>query len=309
MPKDMLSIVSPIYGSKDLVKLLYEKLTEVLTKMDVDYEIIFVNDACPKGSGEEIERIAKLDSKLKFIDLARNFGQHIAIKAGIDNAKGDYVIIMDCDLQDNPEDIPKFYEKIKEGYDIVFGERITRHDNIIKKFYSEAFRAVLIHLSDFYIERRVGTYSIITKDVASQISCINTKNFEYGGAILYLGFKRGYVPIEKEERNIGKSGYNFYKGMKLALASLIQNSNKPLVFAVYCSFLMFIFSFLFIIKLIYDKIVNHTILLGWTSLMVSIFFIAGLLFAYLALLGLYIGGIFKETKDRPLYVIKRKINL
>ena len=307
--KDLISVVTPVYGNKILVEKLYKAILVSMSKIDVDYEIIMVNDCCPYGSGEEIERLAKLDNKIKFIDLSRNFGQHIAIKAGIDNAKGDYIIVMDCDLQDNPEDIPRFYKKIKEGYDVVFGERIARQDNIVKKLHSWAFRLLYKQLSDFYIEKKVGTYSMITKEVASQISLINTKNFEYGGALLYLGFKKAYIPIKKEERKIGTSGYNFYKGIKLALGSIIQNSNKPLVFAVYCSFAMLIFSFIFVLKLVYDKISHHTTLMGWTSLMVSIFFIAGLLFAYLALLGLYVGNIFQETKSRPVYTIKKKLNL
>ena len=307
--KDLISVVTPVYGNKILVEKLYKAILVSMSKIDVDYEIIMVNDCCPYGSGEEIERLAKLDNKIKFIDLSRNFGQHIAIKAGIDNAKGDYIIVMDCDLQDNPEDIPRFYKKIKEGYYVVFGERIARQDNIVKKLHSWAFRLLYKQLSDFYIEKKVGTYSMITKEVASQLSLINTKNFEYGGALTYLGFKKAYIPIKKEERKIGTSGYSFYKGIKLALGSIIQNSNKPLVFAVYCSFAMFIFSFIFVLKLVYDKISHHTTLMGWTSLMVSIFFIAGLLFAYLALLGLYVGNIFQETKSRPVYTIKKKLNL
>ncbi len=307
--KDLISVVTPVYGNKLLVEKLYKAILASMSKIDVDYEIIMVNDCCPYGSGEEIERLAGIDDKIKFIDLSRNFGQHMAIKAGIDNAKGDYIIVMDCDLQDNPEDIPRFYKKIKEGYDIVFGERIARQDNIVKKLSSWAFRLLYKQLSDFYIEKKVGTYSMITKEVASQLSLINTKNFEYGGALTYLGFKKAYIPIKKEERKIGTSGYNFYKGIKLALGSIIQNSNKPLVFAVYCSFTMFIFSFIFVLKLVYDKISHHTTLMGWTSLMVSIFFIAGLLFAYLALLGLYVGNIFQETKSRPVYTIKKKLNL
>ena len=142
MNKDTISIVSPIYGDKRNVRLLYDALISVLTEMDVNYEIVLVNDGCPYGSGEEIEKLALTDIHVKFIDLSRNFGQHYAIKAGIDYAKGNYVVVMDCDLQDNPQYIPKFYAKIKEGYDVVFGARVKRRDSFLKKFLSNVFEFV-----------------------------------------------------------------------------------------------------------------------------------------------------------------------
>lgn len=307
--KDLISIVSPVYGDKRNVKLLYEKLTTTLTVMDVDYEIILVNDCCPYGSGEEIEKLANMDKHVKFIDLSRNFGQHYAIKAGIDYAKGDYVVVMDCDLQDNPEDIPKFYAKIKEGYEVVFGEHVTRQDTLFKKFLSKAFIFVQKHMTDFYSDRNHGNFSIISRKVADNFKNINNYNFNYCQIIFFLGYHVEYIPIEKEERAEGKSGYNIIKGIKLALKSIISNSSKPLSFAAYCSFWMFVVSICFIVKLIIDHIVFHNQLLGWSSIMASIFLIGGLLFVYLSLIGLYIGGIFREVKDRPLYIVKRTINI
>ena len=309
MVKDLISVISPVYGDKRNVRLLYDKLTSVLTKMDVDYEIILVNDCCPYGSGEEIEKLALADTHVKFIDLSRNFGQHYAIKAGIDYAKGDYAVVMDCDLQDNPEDIPKFYEKIKEGYDIVFGVRKTRQDSKFKKFLSFCFGFVQKHLSDFHSDYNHGNFSIISKKVIDSFKIINNYNFNYCTQLYFLGYNPQYIDIEKEQRAEGESGYNIIKGMKLALKSLISNSNKPLIFAAYCSFIMFVLSFCFIIKLVFDYFIFHNRLLGWTSIMASLFLIGGLLFVYLSILGLYIGGIFQEVKNRPLYIVKKTINI
>lgn len=307
--KNLLSVVIPVYGDKDLVKMLYEKLISAFSKINVDSEFIMVNDACPNGSGYEIEKLAAKDKRVKFIDLSRNFGQHYAIKAGIDHAQGDWVVVMDCDLQDNPDDIIKFYNKAKDGYDIVFGVREKRADNFVKKLLSFAYRKMENSLNEYCSRYNIGNFSIISRKVAQEFKKINNFNFNYMTIINWLGFNVGYVAISKEERLVGRSSYNFYKGIKLALSSFISNSNKPLVFAAYCSFVMFLFCLFFIVRLIFDYFLFNKPLLGWTSIMVSIFFIGGSIFAYFSILGLYIGGIFKEVKSRPLYVIKKSINL
>lgn len=306
--KELLSIVIPVYGEKKLVKMLYDKLLESLSTLNMNFEIIMVNDACPYGSGEEIEKLALKDKRVKFIDLSRNFGQHYAIKAGVDNSQGDWVVIMDCDLQDNPEDIPRFYEKAKEGYDIVFGERKERIDSTFKKFLSKAYSIVANKLTQFHYTQTIGNFSMISKKVAQEIMKINNYNFAYYSIVNWLGFKVGYVDIKKEERAAGKSNYSLYKGLKLAADSIISSSNRPLVFAAYCAFVLFLLCIFFIVKLFIDYYLLNKQLLGWTSIMVSIFFIGGLIFAYLGILGLYIGGIFQEVKHRSLYVIKKKIN-
>lgn len=309
MKKDMISIISPVYGDKRNVKLLYDKLINSLSKINIDHEIILVNDCCPYGSGEEIEKIANIDKRVKFIDLSRNFGQHNAIKAGLDNAKGDYAVVMDCDLQDNPDDICKFYEEIKKGYDIVWGIRTKRKDNFFKIFISKSYQFVEKQLSNYTSPYDHGNFSIISRKVIDEFKKINNHNFNYCTVIHYLGFNTSYINIEKSQRAEGKSGYNIIKSIQLAAKSIIANSNKPLIFASYCSVIMFIFSLLFSIKLFIDYFIYSDRLLGWTSIMVSIFFIGGLLFAYLAILGLYIGGIFKEVKHKPLYIIKKTMNL
>lgn len=309
MTKDLISIVSPVYGDRRNVSLLYSELVNVLSNMDVEYEIILVNDCCPYGSGEEIEKIAKQDNHVKFIDLSRNFGQHNAIKAGLDYAKGDWTVVMDCDLQDNPQDIIKFYQEAKKGYDVVWGIRTKRKDSLLKLLLSKTYQTVEKNLSNYVTNYDHGNFSMISKKVLNEFKLINNHNFNYCTVIHYLGFKTSFIEIEKCKRAEGKSGYNFVKGVRLALKSIIANSNKPLMFATYCSLLMFSFSIIFIIKLLIDYYVYNNKLLGWTSIMVSIFFIGGLIFAYLAILGLYIGGVFKEVKHKPLYVVSKTMNL
>ena len=307
---DKISIVIPVYGDKRLVKMLYDELIKVLSEMPVTYEIIFVNDCCPYGSGEEIEKLALQDKNVKFIDLSRNFGQHYAIKAGLDNASGDYAIVMDCDLQDNPKNIVSLYNKIKEGHDIVLGYQKEYQINPIKKFFSAGAHYVSELFMEHPVKKEVGTLSIISNKVLKQIQEFDEQNFVYMVVLCWLGYKPAYVEIIKEERKLGKSGYSFFKNIKLLFNVLINNSNSPLlIFNMICSFAMFLFSILLIVKLIIDYHFMSKPLVGWTSLICSIFFVGGVISLCLTILSMYIGQIANGVRKRPLYVIKRKINL
>lgn len=303
----MITIVSPVYGDKKNVKLLYESLKHVLTELKIEYEIILVNDCCPYGSGEEIAKIAAIDKNVKLIDLTRNFGQHNAIKAGIDYSKGDYIVVMDCDLQDNPADIIPMLAKLKEGFDVVFGIRKERIDNFSKKFISKSFRFVEKFLSHYVAKQDHGNFSIITRQVADEFKKINNVNFNYRTIIYYLGFKIGYIDIIKNKRAEGKSGYNLYKGFKLAIKRIIANSNKPLSFGLLCILIIFIEIILTIIKLFFDY--GNQIPIKMDIILLSVYFVAALLFIYLFIMSIYIGAIFSEVKQKPLYVIKKTLNI
>ena len=308
--KDFISVITPVYGERELVSVLYNEITKVISDIDVDYEIIMVNDGCPFGSGEEIEKLAQSDKHVKFIDFSRNFGQHNAIKAGLDYSNGDYAVIMDCDLQDNPKYIPDFYKKIKENdFDIIFGKMKSRNDNTIKKLLSNVFNYINKKCGNFSQNEKISNFSIISKKVISKIKSINNYAFSYPSVLNWLGFKTGFIEVFKDNRILGKSKYNLFKSIKLALSVIISNSNKPLMFAVFCSMFFLTCCFIFIIKLIIDYYTKGIPIIGWTSLMVSIFLIGGLLFAYLSLLGLYIGNIFTEVKKRPLYIVKKTMNI
>lgn len=312
MKKDLISVVIPVYGDKKLVKMLYNRLVKVFAKMPVDYEIIEVCDACPYGSADEIRKLAKKDKHVKFVDLNRNFGQQIAIKAGLDCAKGDYTIVMDCDLQDSPEDIIRLYKKIKEGKsEVVFGRRTSRNVGLVKKLYSKIAHFIMYHLNDgnFYYETDTGCFSIFNKKVLQILQNNHEPFFVFDCIIFWAGFKVDFIEVLQNKRALGKSGYNFIKGFNLFKNMLVGNSNKPLMFAGFCSFIMFVFCGLFIVKLLIDYFIFNQRFLGWTSLMVSIFFIAAMLFAYLGILGVYVGQIFKISQGRQIYTIREKMNL
>ena len=217
---------------------------------------------------------------------------------------------MDCDLQDNPKNIKLLYEKAKEGNDVVLGFQTEYQINPIKRFFSDFAHYMTEIFMNFPIKKGVGTLSIISSKVLKEIQNFNEQNFVYMCVISWLGYKPAYVEIIKEERKAGKSGYNFIKNVKLLFNMLISNSNNPLIyFTVACSFLMFLFSLVLIFKLIIEYYFLAKPLAGWTSLICSIFFVGGVLSLSLTILSMYIGQIAYGVRQRPLYVIKNKMNL
>ncbi len=301
MPK--ISVVSPVYGCNDSLQELYVRLKKSLTSITEDFEIIFVNDDSPDNAWETIKELAFADSRVKGINLARNFGQHRAIAAGIHHSQGDWTVIMDCDLQDRPEEIVKLYNKALEGYDAVFGQRIGRKDTFKKKWSSRLFIAVYDYLADSKTDPTIGNFSIISRKVVDALKELKEQHHPYTFFVIWLGFKRAYVPVDHAKREIGSSSYNFKRLIQLATDNIVSQSNKPLKmsirFGFFLSFVAAVYAFYLVIK----YFLTDSIVPGWTSVMVSIYFIGGLIFANLGIIGLYIGKIFDETKDRPLYVI------
>jgi len=301
MPK--ISVVSPVYGCCGSLRELYERLSKSLSSISEDFEIVFVNDASPDNSWDVIKELVQQDSRVKGINLSRNFGQHKAIAAGIHHAQGDWVVVMDCDLQDQPEEIIKLYNKAQEGYDAVFGQRVGRQDSRKKRWASRAFIAVYDYLSDSKTDPTIGNFSIISRKVVEGLKQFKEQHHAYTFFVIWLGFKRTYVEIEHAKREVGTSSYNFKRLIQLAMDNIVSQSNKLLRMSIKFGFGLASFSALYAIYLVIKYFVTDEIVPGWTSVMVSIYFIGGLLFANLGLIGLYIGKIFDETKGRPLYVI------
>jgi dolichol-phosphate mannosyltransferase len=301
MPK--ISVVAPVYGCCGSLKELYERLKQTLSTISEDFEIILVNDASPDDSWSVIRELVAEDDRVKGINLSRNFGQHKAIAAGLHHAQGDWVVVMDCDLQDRPEEIVKLYNKAQEGYDAVFGQRIGRQDSRRKRWTSRAFIAVYDYLSDSKTDPTIGNFSIISRKVVEGLKQFKEQHHAYTFFVIWLGFKRTYVEVEHAKREIGKSSYNFKRLIQLATDNIVSQSNKLLRMSIKFGFAMAFFSALYALYLVLKYFATDEIVPGWTSVMVSIYFIGGLLFANFGLIGLYIGKIFDETKSRPLYVI------
>ena len=303
MKKIHISIVTPIYGCCQSLNKLYERLNKSLSTITNDFEVIMINDSSPDNAWETIKELSKKDNRVKGINLSRNFGQHKAITAGLDYAKGDWIVVMDCDLQDQPEEIIKLYNKAIEGYDIVFGRRMERKDTFFKKLSSKLFYKVYDYFTDSKIDNTIANFSIISKKVLNTLKKMREQNRTYPLFVNWIGFKRTEINIEHSSRDEGKSSYTFSKLINLAIDSIVSQSNKPLKLSIKFGFILSFLSLIYACLLVLRYFIFSIPVEGWTSVMVSIYFIGGLLFANMGILGLYVGKIFDETKNRPIYII------
>lgn len=300
----LISVVVPVYGCRTCLEELCSRLVESLTMIPADYEIILVNDASPDDAWTTIKELHKKNRNIKGIDLARNFGQHHAITAGLDAAEGDWVVVMDCDLQDQPEEIPKLYEKTLEGYEVVFGKRARRQDNWLKKKASQFFYRIYDYFTGASTDYTIANFSIISRKVVLGFRRLGEQNRFFPLFIQWMGFKTASVEINHGERKHGKSTYNIKKLITLGTDAIISQSNKPLRLSIQFGFLIASVSFIYGLYLFGRYFFLDETVQGWTSVMVSIYFIAGLMFFNFGVLGLYIGKVFNETKGRPLYLIR-----
>ena len=300
-----ISIVTPVYGCAQALPELYKRLVKTLTPITENFDIIMVNDHSPDEAWKIISDLAQKDPRVKGIDLSKNFGQYHAITAGLDYAEGDWVVVMDCDLQDQPEEIQKLYKKAQEGYDVVFGRRYERKDTFLKKSTSYIFHRTFEMLSGMKDDPGTSNFSIVARRVVKYLRRMREQSRYYPAFVDWLGFKRAIIDIEHAPRAHGKSSYSIDKLVNLAIDTIISHSNKPLKISVKLGFVMTFLSLLYAFKLFVGYFIYGIDVPGWTSVMVSIYILAGLLFALIGIAGLYIGKIFNETKHRPLYVINK----
>jgi len=299
-----ISVVTPVYGCSESLPELYERLCDTLSQINESFEIIMVDDASPDGAWSTILALARKDPRVRGIRLSRNFGQHRAITAGLDVARGAWVVVMDCDLQDQPEEILKLYKKAREGYDVVWGQRLNRQDSMPKRLSSRLFHIVYNYMTQQDKDSSTANFSIISQRVAREARRFReqTRNFPF--FVRWLGYRSTSVEILHASRPRGKSAYTLRKLLEMAIDTIVSQSNKPLRFSIKFGFLLSVLSILYGLYLIIRYLTWGVPVAGWTSVMVSIFFIGGLLFANMGILGLYIGKIFDEVKGRPLYVVE-----
>lgn len=304
-----ISIVSPVYKGERMVAELVRRDVESVRLITEDYEIILVNDASPDNSWSEIVRQCAENSRVKGVNLSRNFGQHYAITAGLHYATGEWVIVMDCDLQDRPEEIPNLYRKAQEGFDIVFARRAVRKDGIVKKGTSALFYRVFRQLSGIESDKAVANFGIYHKRVIEEFNRMPEQSRFFPSQIRYLGFKDTAIDVEHSERSEGKSSYSLMKRFKLGFDVIVSNSNKPLRFAVGLGFCMSALSFLLALYNVIAKWAGVIQVPGYTTTVFSIWFVGGLLLLVMGIMGLYIGKIYDQVKGRQLFIVKDKVNL
>lgn len=302
-----ISVVIPIYGCRAALRELHKRLAESVSTITSDYEIILVNDNCPQNSWELIEELCAEDIHVKGIELSRNFGQMKAILAGLDYATGDWIVVMDCDLQDRPEEIPNLYAKAMEGFDVVFARRANRKDNPLKVFLANQFYKVYSFATDGSYDGSVCNFSIVKSDVIKNYCRMREQHRGYVMYIRWMGYRQAIIDVEHNERFEGKSSYSIKKRINMAIELLTSQSDKVLRLFVGMGFVMSIISFLVIIGLIvYHFVANVTI--GWTSMIATTVLIGGLIIMVVGVVGMYVGNIFMQTKNRPLYIVRQILN-
>jgi dolichol-phosphate mannosyltransferase len=303
MQSPIISVVIPVYGSPESLTELSSRLLAALQPLDSHFEVILVNDGSPDDSWEIIQEICSRDERFVGLRLSRNFGQHPAISAGLKYSTGEWVVVMDCDLQDKPEEIPNLFAKAQEGYEQVVAVRYNRQDSWVKKNLAQLYVSILSNLSGQKINPSVGNFGIYHRQVIDVINSLKEQGRTFGLLALWAGFRRFELKVEHVARPYGKSSYSFRSLIRLGLLGIVSHSDKPLRSTIkvgaYLSFLSLIGGFWIVFRQVRW---GHSPV-GWSSVMVSISFMTGVLLASIGVLGLYIGHIFDEVKERPTHII------
>ena len=306
MSKLLISVVIPVYKAEQCLQELYHRLRNSLEEISANFEIVLVEDCGGDQSWPLIERLAAADPRVRGIQFSRNFGQHYGITAGLDRCRGDWVVVMDCDLQDRPEEIPRLYAKaVTEGFDIVLALRGKRQDPLVKRITSRVFYRVLSYLADMEYDGESGNFRIMSRKVVDSFCMMREQLRFFGGQVQWMGFPVASIEVEHAERFAGKSTYTFSKLWKLATDTVIAYSDKPLRLAVGVGFFMALASFLYGAYIVVRALVDEIDIPGWSSLIVSLYFIGGVIISILGVIGIYLGKTFDETKKRPLYIVRR----
>lgn len=306
-----ISVIVPMYFEEAVVSECYKRLKEVLTNLnDYNYEIIFVDDGSRDQTLSILEKIAMVDKNIKVISLSRNFGHQAAVQAGLKLSSGDAVIIIDADLQDPPELIPQMISLWENGNDVIYAKRKSREgETKFKLFSAKMFYNILNDLSDVSIPKDTGDFRLADRKVVDVINSLPEHNKFFRGLFSWVGFKQAPIEYERKERFAGETKYPLNKMIKLAKDGIFSFSTKPLKFvtklgivSIFISILILIYS---ILSFIFDW---NNLTAGWTSIMVTVTFFAGVQLISLGMISEYIGRIYDESKNRPSYIINKKIN-
>ena len=299
-----ISIVAPVFREEKVLPELYSRICAALLPVTLDFEIVLVSDGGNDGSWQAIKELSAADPRVKGVKFTRNFGQHLAISAGLDVCDGDWVVVMDSDLQDRPEVIPQLFAKAQEGYEVVFVARKERPESWAYRLAARAFFRVFRLLANTNYDPAHGNFSIISRRVVERYRAMGETLRFYGGILDWLGFERTSIEAAHGERFGGQPGYNLAKRLRLAGEIILAHSDRPLHISVVFGLIISLFSgatgCYMILRSAFFKQYSVE---GWTSLMVSFFFMSGIILLVLGIIGIYIGKIFNEIKRRPLYVV------
>jgi dolichol-phosphate mannosyltransferase len=303
-----LSVVSPVYRAEACLDELHRRLTETLQAMGADYEIVLVNDGSPDRSGEVLAAIAARDPRVVVLNLSRNFGQHPAILAGLEQSRGEHVVVMDCDLQEPPEDIAELFAKAAEGYDVVLTRRRGSHRGWMKRTSSRAWTWIINALSELPVVPDLGTLSLITRQVVNELLRMPNRHSHYQHLVRWMGFRQAIIDIQQDRRyDGGTSSYSLGALVRHAFIGVVAHSTRLLTVSIYAGFAFVLLSLLQFGHVIYLKLFRGVGVAGWTSLMAAIWLIGGAILSSLGVIGLYLARIVEEVKERPPYIVRERL--
>jgi len=301
----LLSVVVPVFNESKVIGVFYERASKAIASLQsLNYEIIFIDDGSKDDSYQKLLALANSDPNVRIIKFSRNFGHQLAITAGIDNAKGDAVVVIDADLQDPPEVIRQFVEKWKQGYDVVYGTREKREgESKMKLFTATLFYRILRSIIKIDIPADVGDFRLMSRRAVAQFIQLKERDRFVRGLVSWIGFNQVGVPYSRDRRYAGETKYPYSKMIKFALDGITSFSSAPLKLAAWFGYITSTLAFLYASSVFIQKIMGYTVQ-GWATIMVGMLFLGGVQLICLGILGEYIGRIFNEIKQRPLYVVQ-----
>ena len=305
--KPLISIIIPIFNEEKGIEIITNKLIEVFSKLpEYNYEIICVDDGSDDGSLKVLEALNKKNSKIKYLSFSRNFGHQTALKAGLDNAKGDCAITMDADMQHPPELIPELLLKWKEGYEVVFTKRIEdKKLPYFKRLFSRIYYKLINSLSDIRLDPGTADYRLIDRKLLDILNNLSEDKLFLRGMVKWLGFNQYGINYYPGDRAEGETKYNLHKMISLGISGITSFSIKPLRIAAWIGLFAASIGFIYGLYAIYGFIVGGLNITGWTSLITAVIFLGGVQLMTLGIIGEYIGKLFMQMKGRPNYIVKK----
>jgi dolichol-phosphate mannosyltransferase len=302
-----LSIIIPIYNEEGNIPILYNRLKSVADGIGVSYELIFINDGSKDASLPLIISLANQDANVKYINFSRNFGHQIAVTAGIDHCCGNAIAIIDADLQDPPELIQDLYNKMKDGFQVVYARRNSRSgESFMKKFTAKMFYRILARITSIKIPVDTGDFRIMDRKIVDVLKQMPEQQKYLRGQIAWAGFNQTYIMYDRNERNAGETGYTYKKMIRLALDGITGFSNLPLKIATLAGFFVSGITFIISLYALYSRFISKDYVPGWTSLILAVLFIGGVQLITIGLIGEYISRMSANVRNRPLYIISNK---
>lgn len=305
----LISVVSPVYCCEGCLRELCARLIATLSSITEHFEIVLVDDASPDDAWKTLRELCATDPRIKAVGLSRNFGQHYAIAAGLEQTSGEWVVVMDCDLQDRPEEIAALYAKALEGYDVVFGEREVRRDGWFKRTSSRLFIGVLNYLSGADYDYRTANFGVFHRRVVDAVRSMGDSSRFFPVMVRWTGFRRTSIPIQHEARGEGRSAYTWRRLVRLGMDIILSNSDKPLRLVAVAGIVISLVALVITAYSLLRYLHGDVDVAGYTSLIASMWLLAGVMLFCMGVIGLYVGRVFESVKARPVFIVRERINL